>query len=244
MDACPMPGTPWCHGTPTWEPSIASLPVTRPWGQAGLRLEVTRDAQLSTHGCPDLSCPSSPVLGATEPRHPNTPQPQQPPRGAPSAPWGHGVLWRGTPWGAHVAQHPQPSTLGARLQARWVQEGHEGTWGTLGRWLMALCPPPPCAELHQVHSTPVLTDGPSHVPVTGSGGEWGTDFGLTDGWPQQRGHGGDATTAVMAGGDPRRLPFFSSPKPRRGSISLASGVTRSPATCLRPPHARHPPVTR
>ncbi|XP_064326764.1 roundabout homolog 4 isoform X9 [Phalacrocorax carbo] len=99
-------------------------------------------------------------------------------------------------------------------------------------------------ELHQVHSTPVLMGGPGHVPVTGSGGEWGMDFGLAAGWPQRRGRDGDTTTAVLAGGDPRQLPVFSSPKPRRGSVSLASGVTGSPVTPLRPPHAWHPPVTR
>ncbi|KAM7083000.1 roundabout homolog 4 [Ciconia maguari] len=99
-------------------------------------------------------------------------------------------------------------------------------------------------ELHQVHSTPVLTGGPGHVPVTGSGGEWGADFGLAAGWPQRRGHDGDTTTAVLAGGDPRRLPVFSSPKPRRGSASLASGVTGSPVTPPRPPNPWHPPVTR
>ncbi|XP_075377394.1 roundabout homolog 4 [Mycteria americana] len=99
-------------------------------------------------------------------------------------------------------------------------------------------------ELHQVHSTPVLTGGPGHVPVAGSGGEWGTDFGLAAGWPQRRGHDGDTATAVLAGGDPRRLPVFSSPKPRRGSASLASGVTGSPVTPPRPPNPWHPPVTR
>ncbi|XP_068850932.1 roundabout homolog 4 [Aphelocoma coerulescens] len=98
-------------------------------------------------------------------------------------------------------------------------------------------------ELHQVHSTPVLTAGPSHIPVTGSGGEWGTDFGLAARRPQQRGHEGDTVTAVMDSTDPQ-LPVFSSPKPRRGSTSLASGVTRSPVTPPRPPHAWHPPVTR
>ncbi|XP_009474720.1 PREDICTED: roundabout homolog 4 [Nipponia nippon] len=99
-------------------------------------------------------------------------------------------------------------------------------------------------ELHQVHSTPVLTGGPGHVPVTGSGGEWGTDFGLAAGWPQRRGHDGDTDTAVLAGGGPQQVPVFSSPKPRRGSASLASGVTGSPVTPPRPPHAWHPPVTR
>ncbi|XP_074707089.1 roundabout homolog 4 isoform X2 [Strix uralensis] len=96
-------------------------------------------------------------------------------------------------------------------------------------------------ELHQVHSTPVLTGGPGHVPVTRNGGEWGMDFGLAAGWPQQRGHDGDTATAVMAGGDRQQLPVFSSPKPRRGSASLASGVTGTPP---RPPHGWHPPVTR
>uniref|UniRef100_A0A8C4UUQ1 Roundabout homolog 4 n=1 Tax=Falco tinnunculus TaxID=100819 RepID=A0A8C4UUQ1_FALTI len=99
-------------------------------------------------------------------------------------------------------------------------------------------------ELHQVHSTPLLTGGPGHIPVTGSGGEWGTDFGLAAGWPQQRGHDGDTATVMVAGGDRQQLPVFSSPKPRRGSASLASSVTRSPATPPRPPHAWHPPVTR
>ncbi|XP_074891104.1 roundabout homolog 4 isoform X3 [Buteo buteo] len=99
-------------------------------------------------------------------------------------------------------------------------------------------------ELHQVHSTPVLTGGPCHVPVTGSRGEWETDFGLAAGWPQRRGHDGDTDTTVMAGGDRRRLPVFSSPKPQRGSASLASAVTGSPVTPPRPPHAWHPPVTR
>ncbi|XP_050179097.1 roundabout homolog 4 isoform X2 [Myiozetetes cayanensis] len=98
-------------------------------------------------------------------------------------------------------------------------------------------------ELHQVHSTPVLTGGPSHVPATGSGGEWGTEFGPEARWPQQRGQEGDTTAAMMDGGD-GRLPVFISPKPRRGSASLASGVTGSPVTPPRPPHARHPPVTR
>ncbi|XP_059685702.1 roundabout homolog 4 [Gavia stellata] len=99
-------------------------------------------------------------------------------------------------------------------------------------------------ELHQVHSTPVLAGGPGYVPVTGSRGEWGTDFGLAAGWPQQRGHDGDTDTALMAGGDPRQLPVFSSPKPRRGSALLSSSVTGSPVTPPRPPHAWHPPVTR
>uniref|UniRef100_A0A8B9NPI1 Roundabout homolog 4 n=1 Tax=Accipiter nisus TaxID=211598 RepID=A0A8B9NPI1_9AVES len=99
-------------------------------------------------------------------------------------------------------------------------------------------------ELHQVHSTPVLTGGPCHVPVTGSRSEWETDFGLAAGWPQQRGHDGDTDTTVMAGGDRRRLPVFSSPKPQRGSASLASAVTGSPVTPPRPSHAWHPPVTR
>ncbi|XP_042656484.1 roundabout homolog 4 isoform X3 [Tyto alba] len=96
-------------------------------------------------------------------------------------------------------------------------------------------------ELHQVHSTPALMGGPGHVPVTENGGEWETDLGLAAGWPQQRGHEGDTTTAVMAGGDRQQLPVFSSPKPRRGSASLASGVTGSPP---RPSHAWNPPVTR
>ncbi|XP_069644391.1 roundabout homolog 4 isoform X3 [Haliaeetus albicilla] len=99
-------------------------------------------------------------------------------------------------------------------------------------------------ELQQVHSTPVLTGGPCHIPVTGSSGEWETDFGLAAGWPQRRGHDGDTDTTVMAGGDQRRLPVFSSPKPQRGSASLASAVTGSPVTPPRPPHAWHPPVTR
>ncbi|KAM6238355.1 roundabout homolog 4 [Porphyrio hochstetteri] len=99
-------------------------------------------------------------------------------------------------------------------------------------------------ELQQVHSTPALMGAPGHVPTTGSGGEWGTDLGLAAGWPQPRGHEGDIATTVLAGGDPRRLPVFSSPKPRRGSTSLASGVTGSPVAPMRPPHAWHPPVTR
>ncbi|XP_068274213.1 roundabout homolog 4 isoform X2 [Nyctibius grandis] len=98
-------------------------------------------------------------------------------------------------------------------------------------------------ELHQVHSTPVLTDGPGHIFVTGSRGEWGTNFEVAAGWPQQRGHDGDTATAVLARGDPWWLPVFSSPKPRRGSASLASGVTSPPVTPPRPPHAWHPPVT-
>ncbi|NXF84911.1 ROBO4 protein, partial [Eubucco bourcierii] len=61
---------------------------------------------------------------------------------------------------------------------------------------------------------------------------------------QRRGPDGDTGTALAAGEDPRRLPLFSSPKPRRGSLSLASGVTRSPVMPPRPPHAWHPPVTR
>ncbi|XP_065508027.1 roundabout homolog 4 [Caloenas nicobarica] len=93
-------------------------------------------------------------------------------------------------------------------------------------------------ELHQVHSTPLLAGG--HAPVTGSGGEWGTDLGLVTGWPQRRGHDGDTATAVMAGGD----PVFSSPKPQRGSTSLASPVTGPPVTPPAPPRAWHPPVTR
>ncbi|XP_062364783.1 roundabout homolog 4 [Cinclus cinclus] len=98
-------------------------------------------------------------------------------------------------------------------------------------------------ELHQVHSTPVLIAGASHIPVTGSGGEWGTDFGLAARQPQQCGHEGDTAAAMMDSRDPR-LPIFSTPKPRRGSTSLASGVTRSPVTPPRPTHAWHPPVTR
>ncbi|XP_054659155.1 roundabout homolog 4 isoform X1 [Grus americana] len=97
-------------------------------------------------------------------------------------------------------------------------------------------------ELHQVHSTPVITGGPG--PVTGGRGEWGTGFGLSAGWPQQRGCDGDTDTTALDGGDPRRLPVFSSPKPRRGSASLTSAVTGSPVTPPRPPHAWHPPVTR
>ncbi|XP_061332158.1 roundabout homolog 4 isoform X1 [Pezoporus flaviventris] len=93
-------------------------------------------------------------------------------------------------------------------------------------------------ELQQVHSTPLLTDGPGHGPIHGSRGEWGPDLGLE--WPQRRGHDGD-TGAVVAGGDRRQLPVFSTPKPRRGSASLASSGTRSPVP---PPHGWHSPVTR
>ncbi|XP_030361464.1 roundabout homolog 4 isoform X2 [Strigops habroptila] len=93
-------------------------------------------------------------------------------------------------------------------------------------------------ELQQMHSTPVLTGGPGHVPIHGSGSKWGPDLGLE--WPQRRGHDGD-TGAVVAGGDRQQLPVFSTPKPRRGSASLASGAARSPVP---PPHGWHPPVTR
>ncbi|KAM8989296.1 roundabout homolog 4 [Ara ararauna] len=93
-------------------------------------------------------------------------------------------------------------------------------------------------ELQQVHSTPLLTGGPGHSPIHGSRGEWGPDLGLKQ--PQRRGYDGD-TGAVVARGDRQQLPVFSTPKPRRGSTSLASGGTRSPVP---PPHGWHPPVTR
>ncbi|KAM9519654.1 roundabout homolog 4 [Guaruba guarouba] len=93
-------------------------------------------------------------------------------------------------------------------------------------------------ELQQVHSTPLLTGGPGHGPIHGSRGEWGPDLGLKQ--PQRRGYDGD-TGAVVARGDRQQLPVFSTPKPRRGSTSLASGGTRSPVP---PPHGWHPPVTR
>ncbi|KAM6400272.1 LOW QUALITY PROTEIN: roundabout homolog 4 [Rhynochetos jubatus] len=99
-------------------------------------------------------------------------------------------------------------------------------------------------ELHQVHSTPVLMGGPSHVRTTENGGEWGMDFGLAAGCPQQRGHDDDTATTTLAAGDPRQLPVFSSPKLRRGSASLVFSVTNSLVTPLGPPRPWHPPVTR
>ncbi|KAM9255607.1 LOW QUALITY PROTEIN: roundabout homolog 4 [Cariama cristata] len=122
--------------------------------------------------------------------------------------------------GGHPGVHTSPSTPNS---APWKHIGKQ--------------------ELQQVHSTPVLMGGPGHVPITGNGGEW-MDFGVAAGWSQRRGHGGDTATAVMAEGDQRQLPNFSSPKPRRGSALLAAGVTGSPVTPLRPPHPWHPPVTR
>lgn len=158
----------------------------------------------------------------------------------PSGTWG--AVVGGTPG---CIPHPAPQTLhpGSAF-AREVGVG--GAWGEMGdarvmaHGSVSLFPH---AELHQVHSTPVLTAGPSHIPVTGSGGEWGTDFGLAARRPQQRAHEGDTVTAVMDSRDPQ-LPVFSSPKPRLGSTSLASRVTRSPVTPPRPPHAWHQPVTR
>ncbi|KAM4646367.1 LOW QUALITY PROTEIN: roundabout homolog 4 [Amazona ochrocephala] len=93
-------------------------------------------------------------------------------------------------------------------------------------------------ELQQVHSTPLLTGGPGHGSIHGSRGEWGPDLGLE--WPQQRGHDG-GTGGVVAAGDWQQLPVFSTPKPHRGSTSLASCGMRSPVP---PPHGWHPPVTR
>lgn len=127
-------GPPRCHGTP---PGCPPLPWAPPqaagaWGQTELRTERTGDTQLSTHGCPDCSRPSSPVLGAPKPWPLHAPHPQQPPWGAPTAPWGQRVLRRGAPRGAHLAQHPQPSTLGAHPQERWVQGGHGGGVGDTG----------------------------------------------------------------------------------------------------------------
>ncbi|NXP17678.1 ROBO4 protein, partial [Scytalopus superciliaris] len=69
------------------------------------------------------------------------------------------------------------------------------------------------------------------------------DFGQAARWPQRRGHEGDSTPAIMNGED-GQLPVFSSPKPCRGSASLASGVIRSSETPSRLSHAWHPPVTR
>lgn len=161
----------------------------------------------------------------------------------PSGTWG--AVVGGTPG---CIPHPAPQTQHpGSVFAREVGVGaHGGTRGDMGdSRVMAHGSVPliPLAELHQVHSTPVLIAGPSHFPATGIGGEWGADFGLAARQPQQRGHEGDTSTAVMDSRDPR-VPLFSSPKPRRGSTSLASGVTRSPVTPPRPPHAWHPPVTR
>lgn len=152
--------------------------------------------------------------------------------------------------GGHPGVHSSPSTPNPAPWERVRKRGGcGGTWGdmmgygdsrVMAHGSVSLIP---LAELHQVHSTPVLIAGPSHFPATGIGGEWGADFGLAARQPQQRGHEGDTSTAVMDSRDPR-VPLFSSPKPRRGSTSLASGVTRSPVTPPRPPHAWHPPVTR
>lgn len=132
-------GTPRCHGSLAWVPPITSLQAQGPWGQTEPRTEGTRDPRLSTHGCPNLSRPSSLVLGATEPWPPHTTQPQ----GATATPWGDRVLRWGAPRGAHVAQHPEPNTLGAHPETRWVWGRRGGTRGTPERWLMALCAPSP-----------------------------------------------------------------------------------------------------
>ncbi|XP_064029081.1 roundabout homolog 4 isoform X3 [Pogoniulus pusillus] len=216
--------SPWLGGP--WKPpcapgnlSSSSSLSSRLLGSDG------RDPHLST-----LS--SEPSLG------PPTPPTRSSLRGGHPAPLGDT---------AHPGVRTSPSTPGT---APWERIHKRGGYGGLrghgdgGRWLTAPCPPP-LAELQQVHSTPLLAGGPGRGPATGSaGGEWGTDLGLAAGWAQRRGPDGDNGTAVVAGEDPWRLPLFSSPKPRRGSVSLATSVTRSPVTAPRPPHGWHPPVTR
>lgn len=138
------------------------------------------------------------------------------------------------------AHHPAPRTQRPRSgSAREVGAGGPGgVRGTAGggSWLCVF--PCPHEELQQVHSTPLPTGGPGHGPIHGSRGEWRPDLGLE--WPQRRGHDGD-TGAAVAGGNWQQLPVFSTPKPRRGSGSLASGGTRAPVP---PPHGWQPPVTR
>ncbi|NXK77958.1 ROBO4 protein, partial [Amazona guildingii] len=138
------------------------------------------------------------------------------------------------------AHHPAPQT-----QRPWSGSAREvgagGCGGIEGQWEVAygsVCSHVPHEELQQVHSTPLLTGGPGHGSIHGSRGEWGPDLGLE--WPQQRGHDGD-TGGVVAAGDWQQLPVFSTPKPHRGSTSLASCGMRSPVP---PPHGWHPPVTR
>ncbi|XP_064896697.1 roundabout homolog 4 isoform X4 [Columba livia] len=171
-------------------------------------------------GCapPNLSSSSSLSSRLLDP-HPSTLSLEPPSIGPPTPPIRGGNLPPPGDTGGHPGVRTTPSTPSP---APWER----------------ICKP----ELHQVHSTPLLTSG--HVPVTSSGGEWGTDLGLVTGWPQRRGHDGDTATAVVARVDPRQLPVFSSPKPRRGSASLASGVTGSLVTPPAPPQAWHPPVTR
>lgn len=178
----------------------------------------------------------------------------EPPSLGPPTPPNRSSLRRGQPpplgdtgccGGGHPRVRTSPSTPNpAPWERIHKRGGYGGDAGDTGEVAHGSVSPPLHAELHQVHSTPVLMSGPGYVPVTGSGSEWGTDFGLAARWPQQRGHDSDITTAVLAGGDPRRLPVFSSPKPQRGSASLASSVTGSPVTPPKPPHAWHPPVTR
>lgn len=233
-------GTPRCHGTPAWVPPIKSLQA------AGTpRTDRAEDGGNEGHAAqhPWVPQPLSPLQpcpwshrALAPPHHPTT--------GGNRRPLGRqGAAVGGTPG---CARRPAPRTQHPG-SASTSEVGTGETWGDTGDTGEvahgSVCPLP-YAELHQVHSTPVLTGGPCHVPVTGSRGEWETDFGLAAGWPQRRGHDGDTDTTVMAGGDRRRLPVFSSPKPQRGSASLASAVTGSPVTPPRPPHAWHPPVTR
>ncbi|XP_065711746.1 roundabout homolog 4 isoform X1 [Patagioenas fasciata] len=175
-----------------------------------------------------------------------------------SGPWKPGCAPPNLSSSSSLSSHlldPHPSTLSLELPSIGpptppVRGGHPSPPGDTGghpgvRTTPSTPSPAPweriCKpELHQVYSTPLLTGG--HVP--GSGGEWGTDLGLVTGWPQRRGRDGDTATAVVARGDPRQLPVFNSPKPRRGSASLASGVTGSPVTPPAPPRPWHPPVTR
>ncbi|XP_061224392.1 roundabout homolog 4 isoform X2 [Neopsephotus bourkii] len=173
-----------------------------------------RDPSSEPHGCRD---PSSEPHGCRDPSTLSL----EPSSLAPPTPSNHSSACGGHP--------PPPGDTGC------CRVGHPGV-----RTSPSTPNPAPLErlrkrELQQVHSTPLLTGSPRHGPIHGSRGEWGPELGLE--WLQRRGHDGD----MGAEGDQRQLPVFSTPKPRRGSASLASGDTRSPVP---PPQGRHPPVTR
>lgn len=240
-DPHPILGTPSAVGFPIGAPHCLSAGSedTQTQGQRGQGTHGLMGA-LTSLTLPALSLEPSSLGPPTPPIHSSL-------RGGHPPPLGD----MGCCGGGHPGVHSSPSTPNPAPWERVRKRGgYGGTWGDRGGhmgghqgngpWPMS---PTPLTELHQVHSTPLLVAGPSHIPVTGTGGEWGTGFGLAARQPQQRGHEGDTATAVMDSRDPQ-LPAFSSPKPHRGSSSLASGVTMSPVTPPRPPHAWHPPVTR
>lgn len=202
----PMPGTP-----PPLDPQlgVASLQLTGTWGQTEQRIKGTRD---STHGCPDLSYPSSPVLGA-KPGPPHTSYPQQPPRGAPSAPRGHGA-----PRGVHLPQHPRHGALGAHPQARWVW-GAEGTrGGRQGAHGSVAAPSQSCSRCTAL-PCPRAAPAPPPAAREGSGGRsWG--------WRQDGLSGGDPTVTPAPPWGPGRT---------RGGCHSAAPPERGEAACRWPP---------